>query len=268
MKKLIRSISLVALLAAATTADAMAQTVARADTNKVYGYHHRGGKDFAALKATLTPDQKAMLKQNREKQKAAHEAFTATLTADQKAIMQDKSLSGKGKMEKFRSSLTADQQKLMAANKESSEANRKAFMATLTDAQKGQLKTAFRNHRGGKEFAALKATLTPDQKAMLKQNHEKQKAAHEAFKATLTADQKAIMKDKSLQGGDKMAKLKGSLTEDQQKLMATNRENRKADHKAFVATLSDAQKAQLKEAFKNGRHDKGVVTNRGDVQKS
>lgn len=268
MKKLIRSISLVALLAAATTAGAMAQTVARADSSKVYGHHHRGGQEFGALKATLTPDQKAMLKQNAEKQKAAHEAFKATLTADQKAIMADKSLQGRDKMEKFKSSLTADQQKLMAANREASQANRKAFAATLTDAQKAQLKTAFRNHRGGKEFAALKATLTPDQKAMLKQNHEKQKAAHEAFKATLTADQKAIMKDKSLHGKDKMEKLKGSFTADQQKMMADNREARKADHKAFVATLSDGQKAQLKDAFKNGRHGQGVVTHRGDVQKS
>jgi hypothetical protein len=267
MKKLIRSISLVALLAA-TTAGAMAQTVARADSNKVYGHHHGGGKALAGLKSNLTPDQEAMLKQNREKQKTAHEAFEATLTADQKAILQDKSLHGRDKMEKFRSSLTVDQQKLMAANRETSQANRKAFMATLTDAQKAQLKTAFRNHRGGKEFAALKNTLTPDQKAMLKQNHEKQKTAHEAFKATLTADQKAIMQDKSLQGKDKMAKLKGSLTADQQKLMAANREARKADHKAFVATLSDAQKAQLKEAFKNGRHGTGMVTHRGDVQKS
>lgn len=268
MKKLIRSISLVAFLAAATTAGAMAQNVARADSNKVYGRYHRGGGDFGALKATLTPDQKAMLKQNHEKQKAAHEAFEASLTADQKAITQDKSLHGKDKMEKLKGTLTADQQKMVAANKETRETNRKAFAATLTADQKAQLKTAFRNHRGGNAFAALKNTLTPDQKAMLKQNREKQKAAHDAFKATLTADQIAIMKDKSLQGHDKMAKLKGSLTADQQKMMADNREARKADHKAFVATLSDEQKAQLKEAFKNGRHHEGVVTHRGDVQKS
>lgn len=149
MKKLVRSISLMALFVAAVTAGAKAQNVTKADTNAVH-HHHRGGKDFKAFQAVLTPAQQAMLKDNREKQKAAHEAFKATLTESQKAVLHDKSLSRKDKMAKLKGTLTADQQKMMADNKEARKANRKAFVATLTDAQKAQMKELFKNGHHGK----------------------------------------------------------------------------------------------------------------------
>ncbi|WDF54837.1 hypothetical protein [Mucilaginibacter sp. KACC 22063] len=149
MKKLVRSISLMALLTAAVAVGAKAQTVAKADTNTVAHRHH-GGKNFKAFKAILTPEQQAMLKENREKQKEAHKAFKATLTPEQQAVLKDKTLSRKDKMEKLKGTLTADQQKMMADNKAARKANRKAFVATLSDTQKAQMKELFKNSRQGR----------------------------------------------------------------------------------------------------------------------
>lgn len=102
----------------------------------------------------------------------------------------------------------------------------------------------------------LKAILTADQRAMLKENKKKHKEAAETFKATLTPEQKAILADRTLPRKDRKAKLAGTLTTTQKEVLAANKAQNKANRKAFVATLSDAQKAQMKEIFK-GRHGKG-----------
>lgn len=140
MKKIVKTIALLSLLIPAVTIGAKAQSA-----DSVKHEHH-----FGAFKKILTEDQKAMLKANRQKQKAAHEAFKATLTADQKAILHDKSLDRKDKKAKLEATLTPDQKQMMANNKATRQADRKAFMATLSDAQKAQLKEVFKGRHGGK----------------------------------------------------------------------------------------------------------------------
>jgi len=112
-----------------------------------------------------------------------------------------------------------------------------------------------KHHR---KFATV---LTAQQQAVLKENKQKHKEAAAKFKATLTADQKAILKDKALARKDRKAKLETTLTADQKQIMATNKANAMASRKAFMATLTDKQKADMKEAFK-GRHGKGGFKHR------
>ncbi|MCJ8211654.1 hypothetical protein MUY27_18190 [Mucilaginibacter sp. RS28] len=140
-----------------------------------------------------------------------------------------------------------------------------AHAQTVTTADSAKAAHHRGGHHGHAGFEKFKAVLTPEQQAMLKANHAKQKEARKAFVATLTPDQKAIMKDKTLERKDKKAKLQASLTDDQKKMMADNKELRKTNHKAFVATLTDAQKAKLKELRKN---HKGHGLHRDSEQKS
>ncbi|MBS7566309.1 hypothetical protein KHS38_18015 [Mucilaginibacter sp. Bleaf8] len=142
MKKLLKSIMMVAVLATATVAGANAQTKTHAVHAKADSIHFR-----SKLKAILTPEQQAMLKANHEKQREAMKAFHATLTADQKAIMKDKALSHKERKEKLNSTLTDEQKKVMAANKEVRKANHKAFVATLSDDQKVKMKELMKDRR-------------------------------------------------------------------------------------------------------------------------
>lgn len=159
MKKLLKPFTLMAIMLSAFIFSAQAQTKAVADTNKVHRMHHRM-QAFKAFKDKLTADQQAMLKQNREKQKAAMVAFRATLTDDQKAIMKDKALARKDRHAKLVASYTLAQKDMLAANKAARKASRQAFLATLTDAQKAEMKEMFKGKREHGGFRRHKADKT------------------------------------------------------------------------------------------------------------
>lgn len=130
MKKIMKAITLIALLVSVFTFGASAQTKAGHGQNK--------------LKAILTADQQATLKENKKKHREAALAFKATLTNEQKAILEDKALPRKDRKARLAATLTATQKEVLATNKAQNRANRKAFMATLTDAQKVQMKEIFK----------------------------------------------------------------------------------------------------------------------------
>jgi hypothetical protein len=134
MKKIMKSLALVALLASAVTVGAQAQTKPVADSNKI------ARKEIHQKFKALTPQQQALVKANHEKQKAAMAGFRASLTADQKAIMKDKTISHKERKAKLAALFTDEQKQTLAANKAARKENRKAFLATLTDEQKSQMK--------------------------------------------------------------------------------------------------------------------------------
>lgn len=106
------------------------------------------------------------------------------------------------------------------------------------------------------EHHAFRALLNDQQKAMLKVNHQKQKAARAAFVASLNNDQQAILKDKSLTHKERKVKLAATFTQKQKEVMAANKANRKTDRKNFVATLTEDQKATFKKMAKerHGHH--------------
>jgi hypothetical protein len=138
MKKIMKSLALVALLVFAFVFGAHAQTQAGNVKNK-----------FTTI---LTADQQAMLKQNKQKHREAAKAFKATLTPEQKAILADKAVPRKERKAKLAATLTPTQKEVMAANREQNKANRKAFVATLTDAQKVHMKEIFKGRHAKGEF--------------------------------------------------------------------------------------------------------------------
>ena len=138
MKKIMKSLALIALLVSAFVFGAHAQTQAS----------HEKGK----FKAILTADQQAMLKQNKQKHREAAKAFRATLTTEQKAILADKAVPRKERKAKLAATLTSTQKEVMAANRAQNKANRKAFVATLTDAQKVQMKEIFKGRHAKGEL--------------------------------------------------------------------------------------------------------------------
>ncbi|WP_345950755.1 hypothetical protein ABDD95_04725 [Mucilaginibacter sp. PAMB04274] len=152
MIKFVKSIALVTLVVSALSLGAKAQTKAHADSSRIVRK-----EAHQKLKALLTPQQQAALKENHDKQKAAMAGFRASLTADQKAIMKDKALSHKERKSKLAETFTAEQKKTIAANKAARKESRKAFLATLTEAQKAQMKEIFKDRKGHGGFRHHKA---------------------------------------------------------------------------------------------------------------
>jgi Spy/CpxP family protein refolding chaperone len=136
MKKIIRSLSVVALIVSAFALGTKAQTAAGDTVHK-----HK-------FSTVLTAQQQAVLKENKQKHREAAAKFKATLTADQKAILKDRALARKDRKAKLEATLTADQKQILAANKANAMASRKAFMATLTDKQKADMKEMFKGRHG------------------------------------------------------------------------------------------------------------------------
>ncbi len=150
--KFIKSIAMVALLTAAFSAGAQAQSKSHTDSLKTI---HR--QDHHAFKALLTDQQKAMLKENHQKQKTARTAFVASLNNDQKAIMKDRSLTHKERKAKLAGTFTQQQKDAMAANKAARKADRKAFVATLSEDQKVAFKKMAKARHGHHGFRQQKA---------------------------------------------------------------------------------------------------------------
>lgn len=136
MKKILKSLTLVACLLSAFVFGAHAQTQA--------------GHVKQQFKSILTADQQAMLKQNKQKRREAAKAFKSTLTTEQNAILADRSVSRKERKAKLEATLTTTQKEVLIANKVQNKANRKVFVATLSDAQRAQMKEIVkgRHHRG------------------------------------------------------------------------------------------------------------------------
>lgn len=152
MMKSIKSIAIVALFTAAFSVGAQAQVKNHTDSLKAV---HK--QEHHAFKALLTDQQKAILKENHQKQKTARVAFVASLNNDQKAIMKDKALNHKERKAKLAGTFTQQQKDAMAANKIARKANRKAFVATLTEDQKAAFKKMAKERHGHHGFRQQKA---------------------------------------------------------------------------------------------------------------
>jgi len=152
MMKSIKSLAVVGLISAAISAGAQAQSKSGADSLRI---QHR--QEHHAFKALLTDQQKAMLKENNQKQKTARAAFIGSLNNDQKAILKDKSFTRKERETKLAGTFTQQQKDAMAANKAARKANRIAFVATLTKDQKAAFKKMTKERHGHHGFRQQKA---------------------------------------------------------------------------------------------------------------
>jgi hypothetical protein len=152
MIKSIKSIAMVALLTAAFSVGAQAQS--KIHTDSVKTVHRQERHAFSAL---LNDQQKAMLKENHQKQKAARADFVASLSDSQKAILKDKSLTRKERKIKLADTFTQKQKEVMAANKAARKADRKAFVATLTEVQKAAFKKMVKERHGHRGLSQQKA---------------------------------------------------------------------------------------------------------------
>ena len=88
----------------------------------------------------------------------------------------------------LKENLTVEQQKLLQEQRDVMKANREAFKASLTAEQLTILKD--RSLTREQQQAALVATFSDAQKAILNENREKAKALKEEFKTTLTKEQR------------------------------------------------------------------------------
>jgi hypothetical protein len=152
MIKSIKSIAMVALFTAAFSVGAQAQSKSGTDSLKTA---HR--QEHHAFRALLNDQQKAMLKENHQKQKTARAAFVASLNNDQKAILKDKSLTHKERKVKLAGTFTQKQKDVMAANKAARKTDRKTFIATLTEDQKSAFKKMAKERHGHHGFRQQKA---------------------------------------------------------------------------------------------------------------
>ncbi len=152
MMKSIKSLAIAALITAAFSVGAKAQVKKGTDSLKTV---HR--QEHHAFRAMLNDQQKAMLKENHQKQKAARTAFVASLNNDQKAILKDKELTHKERKAKLAATFTQQQKDAMAANKAAHKADRKAFVATLTEDQKSAFKKMAKERHGLHGFRQQKA---------------------------------------------------------------------------------------------------------------
>ena len=140
LKKLIFSAAIVVAFVASVNA----QTTAETPSKKVK-HEQQVGDGMKAL--NLTDAQKAQMKANRERGKAANEKFRASLSEDQKALMGENGKPSKENREKFEASLSADQKAMMKANREAEKKNQDAFAATLSADQKAKF-AEMRKNRG------------------------------------------------------------------------------------------------------------------------
>jgi hypothetical protein len=148
MMKSIKSIAMVALFTAAFSVGAHAQSKSGTDSLKTV---HR--QEHHAFRASLNDQQKAMLKENHQKQKTARAAFVASFNSDQQAILKDKSLTHKERKIKLAATFTQKQKDVMAANKVA----RKTFIATLNEDQKATFKKMAKERHGHHGFRQQKA---------------------------------------------------------------------------------------------------------------
>lgn len=151
MIKSIKSLAIVALLTTAFSVGAHAQSKSGTDSLKIV---HR--QEHHAFRALLNDPQKAMLKENHQKQKTAKAAFVASLNSDQKAILKDKSLTHKERNVKLSATFTQKQKDVMAANKAVRKTDRKTFIATLTEKQKATFKKMAKERHGQHGFRQQK----------------------------------------------------------------------------------------------------------------
>lgn len=84
--------------------------------------------------------------------------------------------------------LTADQVTLLKAQKDLIIANREAFKASLTEAQLAILENTDLSKKD--IFAALAATFTTEQRAIITANKESVRALRDEFRSTLTSEQR------------------------------------------------------------------------------
>lgn len=96
------------------------------------------------------------------------------------------------------------------------------------------------------EQTQSKQLLTPEQKAMLKNDFQKRKEIREAFKATLTPDQKNMLTDPRMVMADRIKAFRASLTDQQVNMIKAGQQEIKASKGQFWSTLSDQQKMQFK----------------------
>ena len=106
-----------------------------------------------------------------------------------------------------------------------------------------------------------KLNLTKEQKQLLKSQKELIKKNREEFKATLSPSQLAILKNQALTKLERQQALKKSLTLPQKKLVAQNNNSVKLVKSKFRGTLTKSQKSELRKRFKNKDSKKRLKKN-------
>lgn len=220
MKKLIASISVLAMLCTLTFGSTLALTSADITPGAERGFG-------AGTQKELTEEQKVEMEARRAQQQEKLDAFVATLTSEQKALYDAMKPTATKGQTKEKPDETA-----MAAIKASEE----AFIASLTDAQKAQYEELF-SRKGNR------GELTEEQKAQMEASRAQYEEKLNAFLATLTDSQKAAYEDMTPQRPAEGAQMQKPDSAG----MTDMRAQRQAQAEAFLATLTDAQKAAYEE---------------------
>lgn len=220
MKKLIASISVLAMLCTLTFGSALALTT----TDTTAGARRGFG---AGTQKELTEEQKVAMEAKRAQQQEKLDAFVATLTSEQKALyeaMKPAATEGQAKEK--------PDEAAMAAIK----AKEEAFVASLTDAQKAQYEELCSREGNRVE-------LTEEQKAQMEAKRAQYDEKLNAFPATLTSEQKAAYEamtpQRPAEGAEMQKPDSASMTD--------MHAQRQAQLEAFLATLTDAQKVAYEE---------------------
>jgi hypothetical protein len=91
-------------------------------------------------KPVLTKEQKAMLKNDRQKRKELREAFKSTLTQEQENMLTDPRVMPSDRIKAFRASLTDQQVNMIKTRQQEIKVMKDEFRSTLTADQKMQLR--------------------------------------------------------------------------------------------------------------------------------
>jgi periplasmic protein CpxP/Spy len=239
----------IALMVAATSAIALAQTAGPGFTNR---HGHRGGFEKLASKLNLTDDQKQQMKDiriaGRESNKQLYADFRAKLQ-QLRALEQANDPGAAG----LKAQIESMKPQIQAARK----ANREAMLGVLTADQRAQLKAAKQSRGfGGREgnglsgVIAQKLNLTDAQKTQLQQLRQ---TTHEQNQK-LFADARAKKQElRSLMNANdpRASEVKAQL-EALRPQLETAREQQ---HAAFLNILTPEQRTQL-EQWKAQRQQK------------
>lgn len=141
MKRLFENIALALTLVAVISSTSVAQQKVNKQTHPSHPYK--------GIKATLTDEQKEIIKTNSETAKRNKAKLEATYSAKQKEILADTSLHPKVKRKALQSTYSNEQQELLADHKKEMIAGKEKLNATFTDEQK----SAFNSHYKSQKYS-------------------------------------------------------------------------------------------------------------------
>jgi len=99
----------------------------------------------------------------------------------------------------------------------------------------------------------ISSVLTAQQKEMIRQRREKQKAFRQSFKATISQKQKEILGNPRVMPYERHKEFRASFTDQQVSMILGQREEIKKMRLEFKATLTPEQKAAIKKISQERR---------------